>query len=517
MHRLLITSLCVLCLAAASLAAQDEAKPGQAASGDDAADKLPNPRVKITTSLGAIILELEAEKAPVTVNNFLTYTKDGYYVGTVFHRIMADFMIQGGGMNVEMDKKEDGLHDPIPLESQNGLSNVPGTIAMARTGDPNSATSQFFINVVDNSAKLDYPRPDGHGYTVFGKVVEGMDVVEKIRNTELISHPKYPAPRPVTPKTPVVIQSVEVLDGYDVSKLSAKAEEALAAEKKAQEEENNALKEAQAELAPKLEAKIAEYQKESGNEAVTTESGLRYIVLKTGEGEPAAAEDVVELNYRGMLADGTEFDSSYQRGASVSIPLDQVRIKGWGEGMVGMKPGGKRVLVCPPELAFGERGIPNIIPPFATLIFEVELVGVLDPYKIEGLTEEQLGQLKEIATRFEEMSGNKLQLTGTGLRYLDIKEGDGPTPPSATARVKVHYRGTLLDGTEFDSSYSRGEPAEFGLNQVIRGWTEGVSSMKVGGKRLLICPPDIAYGSRERPQIPANSTLVFEVELLEIK
>jgi peptidyl-prolyl cis-trans isomerase A (cyclophilin A) len=133
--------------------------------------------VKVETSLGTIRLQLDAAKAPKSVANFLAYAKAGHYNGTVFHRVIPDFMIQGGGFTPQMVQK--ATKAPIPLESNNGLSNLRGSVAMARTGDPNSATSQFFINVVDNQ-RLD-GSGEGTGYAVFGQVVEGLDVVDKIR------------------------------------------------------------------------------------------------------------------------------------------------------------------------------------------------------------------------------------------------------------------------------------------------------------------------------------------------
>jgi peptidyl-prolyl cis-trans isomerase A (cyclophilin A) len=137
-------------------------------------------KVKLATSLGDIVIELDAAKAPKTVENFVAYVKAGHYNGTVFHRVIPTFMIQGGGMTADM--KEKPTRAPIPLESKNGLSNVRGSIAMARTNDPNSATSQFFINVKDND-RLDAANArDGNGYAVFGKVVSGMEVVDKIRD-----------------------------------------------------------------------------------------------------------------------------------------------------------------------------------------------------------------------------------------------------------------------------------------------------------------------------------------------
>ncbi len=136
--------------------------------------------IKLTTSHGVIALELNAEKAPKTVANFLAYVEAGHYDNTIFHRVIRDFMIQGGGMEPGMNQKKTSA--PIENEAANGLRNKRGSIAMARTGEPHSATAQFFINTVDNDF-LDFKSPSGQGwgYCVFGEVVEGMDVVDKIR------------------------------------------------------------------------------------------------------------------------------------------------------------------------------------------------------------------------------------------------------------------------------------------------------------------------------------------------
>ncbi len=136
-------------------------------------------QVKLSTNLGDIVLELDAQKAPKTVENFLQYVKSGFYKGTVFHRVIDNFMIQGGGMTADLAQKP--TRPPVALESRNGLSNSRGTVAMARTSVPDSATSQFFINLTDNLRLNADQAADGNGYTVFGKVVSGMDVVDKIR------------------------------------------------------------------------------------------------------------------------------------------------------------------------------------------------------------------------------------------------------------------------------------------------------------------------------------------------
>lgn len=136
-------------------------------------------RVTLTTNLGPIVLELDPQKAPRTVENFVQYVNDGHYNGTVFHRVIPNFMIQGGGFTPEMQQRP--TRGPIGLESRNGLSNVRGSVAMARTSVPDSATAQFFINVQDNDFLDQSKSSDGHGYTVFGRVVSGMDVVDRIR------------------------------------------------------------------------------------------------------------------------------------------------------------------------------------------------------------------------------------------------------------------------------------------------------------------------------------------------
>ena len=166
-------------------------------------------QVQITTSLGPITLELADDQAPKSVANFLQYARDGFYNGTIFHRVIGDFMIQGGGFTTDLVQQP--TRPPVPNEADNGLKNLRGTVAMARTTDPNSATAQFFINVQDNPA-LDHraPTPQDWGYAVFGKVVSGMDTVDKIRRVPTTT--SGPGGRfGNVPITPVVIEAVTVL------------------------------------------------------------------------------------------------------------------------------------------------------------------------------------------------------------------------------------------------------------------------------------------------------------------
>ncbi|MDR2508483.1 MAG: peptidyl-prolyl cis-trans isomerase [Candidatus Accumulibacter sp.] len=163
------------------------------------------PTVEMQTSQGKIVVELNSVKSPKTVENFVRYAQKGFYDGTIFHRVIAGFMIQGGGFTKDMTEKP--ASGTIPNEGKNGLKNLRGTIAMARRSDPHSASAQFFINHKDNSG-LDYPAPDGWGYAVFGKVVRGMDVVDKI--AQLPTGSRFPHQN--VPLEPVVIQSVKIIE-----------------------------------------------------------------------------------------------------------------------------------------------------------------------------------------------------------------------------------------------------------------------------------------------------------------
>ena len=160
--------------------------------------------VRLQTSAGDIVLKLHANKAPRTVENFLKYVRAGHYDGTVFHRVIESFMIQGGGFDAQMNQKP--TRPPIPLEARNGLNNVRGTVAMARTAVPDSATAQFFINVVDNAFLDAANARDGNGYAVFGQVVEGMDVVDRIRAVPTAAR----GPHQNVPTMPVTIRKATV-------------------------------------------------------------------------------------------------------------------------------------------------------------------------------------------------------------------------------------------------------------------------------------------------------------------
>ena len=360
MTRLLIATTVLLAgLTVPADAAQTAGESKPAAAGL-------HPRVKMETSLGDIVLELDGEKAPISTLNFIRYVEDKFYDGTIFHRVMKTFMIQGGGFTPEVDQKQQGLRPGIKNEWKNGLKNNRGTIAMARTNQPDSATAQFFINVVDN-ARLDQPQPDGAAYAVFGKAVEGMDTVDKIKDTPVAVHAKYQG-GPVVPVEAVVIKSVKVMGEFDRAKVEASVAASESAAKEAEAK-------ARAEREGKLVDVIKKAEEESKSKIVKTDSGLMYVDLKVGEGETPKPTDRVEVHYTGWLVDGTKFDSSVDKGTPLPVNMSGGVIKGWLEGLATMKVGGKRKLIIPPDLAYGKAGRPSI-PPDSTLVFDVELLGI---------------------------------------------------------------------------------------------------------------------------------------------
>jgi len=301
---------------------------------------------KLETSKGDIYLVLEHKKTPMTVANFVglaegkiqnTAREAGqpYYDGLKFHRVIADFMIQGGCPS------GDGRGGPgyqFPDEIDETLKHTgPGILSMANAG-PGTNGSQFFITHVAT------PWLDGK-HTVFGHVIQGQDVVNKIAQNDLI-------------KKVTILRKGKAAETFDAARIFEK--EMADIVKKQQEAEAQ-----KAEMAEQVKREFTN----------VTDSGLRYIVLREGTGKQPKATSNVKVHYEGRLVDGTVFDSSIQRGQPIDFGLNQV-IPGWTEGVQLMKEGAKYKFYIPYNLAYGERGHPGVIPPKSDLIFEVELIRI---------------------------------------------------------------------------------------------------------------------------------------------
>ncbi|AXV05759.1 FKBP-type peptidyl-prolyl cis-trans isomerase [Euzebya pacifica] len=246
---------------------------------------------------------------------------------------------------------------------------------------------------------------------------------------------------------------------------------------------------------------------------------LVVVDIVEGDGEVVPEGATVTTDYVGVswTNDGEEFDSSWDRGEPATFPLSGV-IQGWTEGIPGMKVGGRRLLIIPPDQAYGDAAPSPAIAANDTLVFVIDLVEVVPPPEPITPTTDARG----VEVEGDLDSKPEISLPGgeppTELVVVDIVEGDGEVVP-VDAAVTTHYVGVSWtnDGEEFDSSWDRGEPATFPLSGVIQGWTEGIPGMKVGGRRLLIIPPDQAYGAAApSPAIAANDTLVFVIDMVEI-
>ena len=245
-----------------------------------------------------------------------------------------------------------------------------------------------------------------------------------------------------------------------------------------------------------------------GSNNITTESGLQYEEIEEGTGAAPQPGDIVAVHYTGTLEDGTEFDSSYTRGTPFEFPLGQgAVIPGWDEGIALMKEGGTARLTVPPDLAYGEAGAGDVIPPNSTLIFDVELVSIQPPPPTPTPPPPPTA-----------IDSSEFTTTDSGLQYFVLEEGSGDLPEDG-GLVTIHFAGWLAeDLSSIGNSYIAGQPVPFrlGAGQIMEGWDEAVAQMRIGEKTQFIVPPSLGFGETGSPPvIPPNATLIFEIELVD--
>lgn len=264
---------------------------------------------------------------------------------------------------------------------------------------------------------------------------------------------------------------------------------------------------------------IKKYIADNGLKAERDPSGVYYIIEEAGGDTKPTADDQITAHYHGTLLDGTVFDSSKERGEPIVFPLGGV-IKGWQIGIPKFGKGGKGKLIIPSTLAYGPRA-QGKIPGNSCLIFDVEVVDFLSKEeqmkKNQEMQAVQIQKDDEIIKKYLADNGLKATKDESGLYYIIENPGTEPRP-TGESTVTVHYHGMLLDGTVFDSSVDRGQPATFPLNRVVPGWQIGIPKFGKGGKGRIILPSGLAYGARGAgPKIGPNTCLIFDVEVLEIK
>ena len=258
---------------------------------------------------------------------------------------------------------------------------------------------------------------------------------------------------------------------------------------------------------------ILQYAIDNSLNVQSTDSGIYYIMEKEGEGGHPDEQSMITAHYHGTLLNGTIFDSSVERGDPIVFPINRV-VKGWQEAIPMLKKGGKGKFIIPSHLAYGGQA-KGKIPANSVLVFDIELVDFTDPaaeQKAQAEADDKL--IKEyLAT-----NGIKAEMHESGIYYVIEKPGEGTDHPDGSTNITAHYHGTLLNGNIFDSSVERGEPLQFNLGRVIKGWQIGIPLLKKGGKGTLYIPSALAYGARGAGGvIPPNAVLIFEVELIDFE
>jgi len=299
---------------------------------------------------------------------------------------------------------------------------------------------------------------------------------------------------------------------------------------KTQAEQEQAEATALEDMKSQSEADLANYLTANNITTEALESGLIFIEEKKGSGRNPKADQMVSVNLTVSLLDGTKIFSTDDRGEPFEYQYGQnFDTKGLEEGVGMLKKGGKAKLIVPQEIAYGPEARGQMIPPYSTIVYEVELVSMrskeaydkeVQAQQAQQQAQEDMRKGNEKVLRDKYLADNNITVapTASGLYYIETESGTGKQAMAGNT-VHVHYTGRLLDGTVFDSSIEKGEPFAFrlGVGQVIKGWDEAIAMMSEGGKATLVIPSEIAYGSRDSGRIPAYSTLVFDVELMKVE
>ena len=471
--------------------------------------------VVMETTMGDIVVQLNPELAPISVENFLSYADSDAYDGTIFHRVVPTFVVQAGGFEPDMAKRP--TKQPIENEWTNGLLNARGTIAMARLGgQPNSATNQFFFNLKDN-ANLDGPQRDGAAYAVFGEIVAGIDVIDQIAavQTHTISPDGMIGSYQNVPVEPIIINDVRRASNAEIAEVQA-ADQARQA---AAEQARIAL------LRENASAGIELLQTRFNADTTQgrfTDSGLFVLDVAQGEGPNPTDLEPLSMFFDIWTADGNVVNDSQRNvfGAPATISAAAPRMQGFTEAITTMNKGGERWVVIPPELGYGSAERPGI-PPDSTLVMRLRL---LDEQQLESVTQQvderrnafsanQVAQAINTADWLGlDIQGGETNQAGAYIKVLD--PGDTSADPvDPTTPVALQYTmWTALGGEAYDSSAGVGF-IEVPLDRIFPD-AMAFDNMQPGEERLAVIPPYLAFGDRGDRVVPPHTAVIMQVKAL---
>ncbi|MEM1166736.1 MAG: FKBP-type peptidyl-prolyl cis-trans isomerase [Planctomycetota bacterium] len=476
------------------------------------------PVVAVETSAGLLLIELHPDAAPTTVENFLGYVERDLYDGTIFHRVVKDYVVQGGGYEPDMTPRP--TTEPIINEWPTGLGNRRGHVAMARTGgNVDSATNQFYINLSDNR-NLDVAQQDGKGYAVFGEVISGMAVVDSIGGVEVGNREVdgYLTPFRNVPVEPVVITDVRMASESD--RAAAVAEQEAAARALAEQRRQERIAEL-AEAFSVLEGDLG-ITRELGD---FTDSGMWVYDVVEGEGDSPLETDEVVIHFKVWDETGELRFGSH--GNAFGEPMEMVvsipRMQGWTEGLTTMKPGGERWMVIPSDLAYGDTARGGL-PAGSAVIATVELLNDEQQAENRAAFEESQQQynnsmlsiaLETAAALGYDIEGGETKEDGIWVKTLEAADESAEPITDGTARVPMTFRMWTAEGFEGHTSEQPNGPQYMPLAiSTLPGMESGLEGVRPGERRLLIVPYQLGLDRRGDRLIPPYSTLIMDFDVL---